>query len=112
MGGCLSIMYTDVYLLCTGMHLIQFYLARQGATEHFPTKPPEKNRAREPLLVLGAWVTEGSQEAVQVTLPPLMMARRSSVSDPCCPWLGPRVARAGRLSGTISRHRADLLVSH
>ena len=77
----------DVYLLCTGMHLIQFYLTRQGTTEHFHTKPPEKNRAREPLLVLGAWVTEGSQEAVQVTLPPLMMARRSSVSDPCCPWL-------------------------
>ena len=58
----------DVYwFLYTGTYLIQFYLTRQGATEHFHTKPPEKNRAREPLFQLGAWMTEGSQEARQVT---------------------------------------------
>ena len=68
----------DVHLLCTGMHLIQFYLTRQGATEHFHTTPPEKNRAREPLFPLGAWMTGGSQEAGQVNLPPLVTARRSS----------------------------------
>ena len=69
----------DVYsFLYTGTYLIQFYLTRQGATEHFHTEPPEKNRAREPLIPLGAWMTRGSQEAGQVTLPPLVTARRSS----------------------------------
>ena len=68
----------DVYLLCTGIHLIQIYLTRQVATEHFHTKRPEKNWAHEPLFPLGAWMTGGSQEAGQVTLSPLVTARRSS----------------------------------
>ena len=39
---------------------------------------PEKKRAREPLFGLGAWMTEGSQEAGQVTWPSLVTARISS----------------------------------
>ena len=43
---------------------------RQGATD-FHTKPQENNLAREPLMILRAGMTEGLQEAAQVTWPPL-----------------------------------------
>ena len=67
----------DVYLLCTGTHLATILLIKTRR-HRLSFKTQEKKRAREPLFQLGAWMTEGSQEAAQVTLPPLVATRRSS----------------------------------
>ena len=61
----------DVYLLCTGTHLTNNSTKEDKAPQNTFIQNPEKKRAREPLFQLGAWMTEGSQEAHRLPGRPL-----------------------------------------
>ena len=86
--------------LCTSMHLTIISTYKDKVPQNrLSYKNPEKKRAREPLFEPGAWMTEGSREAVQVTWPPLVTARRPSGLRPVVSLPGPRVATPSRFSG-------------